>query len=64
MAPVQVTVVGEEGQMVDVDIYLWNGERDAVSVDRWDLDTFIRDRLNDWIELFAGMELVGEDADP
>ena len=64
MAPVQVTVVGEEGQMVDVDIYLWNGERDAVSVDRWDLDTFIRDRLNDWIELFAGMELVGEDAVP
>jgi hypothetical protein len=64
MAPVQVTVVGEEGQMVDADIYLWNSERVAVSVDRWDLDTFIRDRLNDWIELFAGMELVGEDADP
>jgi hypothetical protein len=53
MAPVQVTVVGEEGQMVDADIYLWNSERVAVSVDRWDLDTFIRDRLNDWIELFA-----------
>jgi len=60
--PVQVTVVGEEGQMVDADIYLWNGERDAVSVDRWDLDMFIRERLDDWIELFAGMELVGEDA--
>lgn len=60
MTPVQVTVVGEEGQMVDADMYLWNGERDAVSVDRWDLDTFIRERLNDWIELFAGMELLGD----
>ena len=62
--PVQVTIVGEEGQMVDADIYLWNGERDAVSVDRWDLDTFIRERLDDWLELFAGMELVGDDANP
>lgn len=66
ITPVQVTIVGdsEEGQMVDTDIYLWNGERDAVSVDRWDLDTFIWEHLNDWIELFAGMELVGDDADP
>lgn len=63
VTPVQVTIVGEEGPMVDADIYLWNGERDAVSVDRWDLDTFIRERLDDWIDLFAGMELVGDDAD-
>ena len=47
--PVRVTVVGEEGQMADD---LWNGERGAVSVDHWDLDTFIRERLYDWIELF------------
>ena len=64
VTPVQVTVVGEEGQMVDADIYLWNGERDAVSADRWDVDTFIRERLDDWIELFAGMELVGDAAGP
>lgn len=63
VTPVQVTVVGED-QVVDADIYLWNGERDAVSGDRWDLDTFIRERLDDWIELFAGMELAGDDADP
>ena len=30
--PVEVTVVGE-GRMVDTDVYLWGGERDAVSVD-------------------------------
>lgn len=65
VTPVQVTVVGEEDQpMMDADIYLWNGERDAVSVDHWDLTTFIQERLDDWIELFAGMELVGDDGDP
>lgn len=62
MIPVQVTVVGE-GQMVDADLYLWNGERNAVSMDHWDLDTFIQERLDDWIELFSGMELVGDEAD-
>ncbi|KAK0438501.1 uncharacterized protein EV420DRAFT_1209270 [Desarmillaria tabescens] len=60
VTPVQVAV---EGQMVDADIYLWNGEPDAVSTDCWDLDTFIRERLDDWIELFAGIELVGDDVD-
>jgi gamma-glutamylcyclotransferase (GGCT)/AIG2-like uncharacterized protein YtfP len=64
VTPAQVTIVGEEGKMVDADVYLWKGEREAVSAACWDLDTFIRERLDDWIELFAGMELVGDDADP
>ncbi|KAK0238426.1 hypothetical protein EDD85DRAFT_1000781 [Armillaria nabsnona] len=63
VTPVQVAVVGEERQMVEADIYLWNGERDAVSADSWDLDTFIKERLDDWIELFGGMQLVGDDED-
>ncbi|PBK59073.1 AIG2-like protein [Armillaria solidipes] len=63
VTPVQVAVVGEEGQMVEADIYLWNGERDAVSADCWDLDTFIKERLDDWIELFGGVQLVGDDED-
>ena len=57
----QVTVVREQGQ-VDAGIYLWNGDHDAVSMDHWDLGTFIQERLDDWIELFAGMELVGMDS--
>ena len=48
MIPVQVTVVGEEGHMMmHADVYLWKGKLDTVSVDRWDLDTFIREHLND-----------------
>ncbi|KAK0189302.1 hypothetical protein F5146DRAFT_1112930 [Armillaria mellea] len=63
VTPVQVTVVGEEGQMAEADIYLWNGERDAVSADPWGLNTFIKERRDDWLELFGGMELVGDDED-
>lgn len=63
MTPIQVTVIGEEGQMVDADAYVWNGEREAVSANPWDLEMFIREHLDDWIELFVRMELVGDDSD-
>lgn len=63
VTPIQVIIVGEEGKMVDADAYVWAGEREAVSAEPWDLDTFIRERLEDWLELFSGMELVG-DEDP
>ncbi|RFU33815.1 hypothetical protein B7463_g2579, partial [Scytalidium lignicola] len=62
--PVSVTLLeGNEGHntTVDADMYVWNGEMNAVSSDPWDLDTFVKERLEDWIELFAGMELVGEE---
>jgi len=52
--------VGEDSETVDADVYLWNGELDAVSSDQWELETFIRERLEDWIEIFAGIELVGD----
>jgi len=52
--------VGEDGETVDADVYLWNGELDAVSSDQWELETFTRERLEDWIEIFAGIELVGD----
>ncbi len=64
MTPVQVTVIGEEGQMVDTDTYVWNGEREAVSTNPWDLGTFIRECLDNWIDVFAGIGLVGDDTDP
>jgi hypothetical protein len=39
-------------------VYLWNGEMDGVSEDPWDLEVFIKERLQDWIDLFDGMELL------
>ncbi|KAG7445496.1 uncharacterized protein BT62DRAFT_1006453 [Guyanagaster necrorhizus] len=52
---------GENGEVIDADMYLWDGDHDAVSKDGWDLHTFIQERLDDWLELFGGMELVGDD---
>ncbi|SPQ21913.1 cd2a9a11-c406-497c-b1d9-ea9abf319348 [Thermothielavioides terrestris] len=51
------------GETVDADMYVWNGDMEAVSSEPWDLDAFIRERLADWIDLFEGMELVGGDQD-
>jgi len=56
VTPVSVMVKSESG-----DMYVWAGEMDAVSSEAWVLGDFIRDRLDDWIELFGGMELVGDD---
>ncbi|KAH7905126.1 hypothetical protein BJ138DRAFT_1118758 [Hygrophoropsis aurantiaca] len=54
---------GEEGELIDADVYLWNGDPDAVTDDKWDLDVFIRERLDDWMDLFGGMELVGDESE-
>jgi len=51
---------GGPHQTVEADMYVWDGEMDDVSSEAWDLDVFIRDRLEDWIDLFEGMELVGD----
>ncbi|KAK7468304.1 hypothetical protein VKT23_002818 [Stygiomarasmius scandens] len=64
VTPVSVMVKSESGdtvEIVDADMYVWAGETDAVSSEAWVLQDFIRDRLDDWIELFGGMELVGDD---
>ena len=47
-------------------MYVWDGDEEQLARDTpWDLDVFVRERLEDWLELFAGMELVGEpDEDP
>ncbi|KIY68932.1 hypothetical protein CYLTODRAFT_394616 [Cylindrobasidium torrendii FP15055 ss-10] len=47
-------------EMVEADMYVWAGDPDLIEQgSTWDLAVFIRDRLDDWIELFSGMELVG-----
>ena len=55
-----------EPEAVNADMYVWDGDEEQLARDTpWDLDVFVRERLEDWIELFAGMELVGElDEDP
>ncbi|TQN66950.1 hypothetical protein CSHISOI_08492 [Colletotrichum shisoi] len=52
---------GTAESLVEADIYLWNGDKDLVSDKSWDLEWFVRERLEDWISLFEGMEMVGDD---
>ncbi|CAH0042234.1 unnamed protein product [Clonostachys rhizophaga] len=46
-------------QCVDAEIYLWNGSLENLTMEPWDLEGFIEERLEDWLDLFDGMELVG-----
>lgn len=48
------------GEKVEAELYLWQGDKDLLSWKSWDLQAFIRDRLEDWLDLFGGMQLVGE----
>ncbi|RSL66723.1 hypothetical protein CEP54_003558 [Fusarium duplospermum] len=58
-----VSVELEDGSTVEGDMYVWDGDMDDVSTEPWELETFVKKRLEDWIDLFEGMEMVGEDSD-
>ncbi|KAJ0163212.1 hypothetical protein CTA2_3338 [Colletotrichum tanaceti] len=64
---VQARLLSDESEtqtaegLIEADVYLWNGVRDLVSDKSWDLEWFVRERLEDWIDLFEGMEMVGDD---
>ncbi|KAI1382310.1 hypothetical protein F4677DRAFT_401588 [Hypoxylon crocopeplum] len=40
--------------------YVWAGDEDILTDYPWELEVFKRERLEDWLDLFQGMELVGE----
>ncbi|KAF8556510.1 hypothetical protein OG21DRAFT_1408938, partial [Imleria badia] len=62
---VAVTVTDDQGreERVDAEMYVWDGDPEDISKERWDLKTFERERLDGWLELFGGMELVGHASD-
>jgi gamma-glutamylcyclotransferase (GGCT)/AIG2-like uncharacterized protein YtfP len=59
--PVLATL--ENGSIVDADMYIWGSDDKALSTEPWKLEDFVKDRLKDWIDLFEGMELVGDSND-
>ncbi|KAF5611507.1 uncharacterized protein FSUBG_2341 [Fusarium subglutinans] len=61
--PTSVDVVLDDGSVVEADMYVWAGDQDALTDEPWDLDIFVKDRLEDWVGLYEGMEMVGEDED-
>ncbi|CEI40033.1 hypothetical protein FVEN_g2289 [Fusarium venenatum] len=56
-----VNVILEGRTTVDADMYVWNGDAEKVSDKPWELQDFINERLEDWLDLFDGIELVGDD---
>ncbi|KAK0651413.1 hypothetical protein B0T16DRAFT_403875 [Cercophora newfieldiana] len=62
VTPVAVSVENHEGgETIDADMYVWNRDNDALSSEPWDLEWFIKERLEDWLDLFRDMELVDEE---
>lgn len=63
--PVDVTILDSDkrpqNETVEADVYLWAGDDDLLAEDPWELEVFEKEKLEDWLDLFGGMELVGED---
>ncbi|CAJ0549708.1 hypothetical protein HG530_014353 [Fusarium avenaceum] len=61
--PTPVLATLQDGSTVDADMYVWESDLEALSTEPWKLEDFVKDRLEDWIDLFEGMELVGDDSE-
>ncbi|KAF4948858.1 hypothetical protein FGADI_9348 [Fusarium gaditjirri] len=61
--PTAITATLDDGTTMEADIYLWGGDSEALSTEPWELETFIKERLEDWLDLFEGMELTGSESE-
>jgi gamma-glutamylcyclotransferase (GGCT)/AIG2-like uncharacterized protein YtfP len=50
VTPVSVTL--DTGEITEADMYIWARETDQLSTEQWDLLTFEKERLQDWLDLF------------
>src|ERR1700692_2270307 len=55
--PVVVHMV--DGSELGAFTYVWKGEADVLADEDWTFEHFETERLDTWLELFGGMELVG-----
>ncbi|KAM3509183.1 hypothetical protein MY11210_006438 [Beauveria gryllotalpidicola] len=46
------------GETLDADIYVWAGDKEMLEEKPWELERFIEERLDDWLDLFDGMEMA------
>ena len=50
-----------DGRMVAADVYLWQGDMEMLQPYKdWSFYYFRENRLEDWLDLFDGIEMVGE----
>ncbi|RPA76986.1 hypothetical protein BJ508DRAFT_213237 [Ascobolus immersus RN42] len=55
---VMVEIVREDGERVEAWAYVWDGGVEKLREEEWDFGWFDRERLEDWLDLFEGMEMV------
>ncbi|KAF9506108.1 hypothetical protein BS47DRAFT_1399766 [Hydnum rufescens UP504] len=55
-----MVTIESSGEEVDADVYMWAGDG-VITGKPWDFNVFVRDRLDDWLDIFSGMEMIGED---
>ncbi|KAI0867951.1 AIG2-like protein [Hypoxylon argillaceum] len=64
LASVAVNVFDENSpkhtRIVEADIYLWAGDENALTASSWELKRFEEERLEDWLDIFAGIEFIGD----
>lgn len=53
-----VTVLTSSGITVDAYVYVWNGDADSLADTDWSFEEFERTRLEDWLDLMEGMEII------
>jgi hypothetical protein len=53
-----VVVINETGEKLDAIAFLWAGPECELTKTEWDIDEFMKDRLEDWLDLFDGMEFT------
>ena len=53
-----VVVTNENGAKLDAFAFVWAGAEDELTSTEWDFDEFVKDRLEDWLDLFDGIEFT------
>jgi gamma-glutamylcyclotransferase (GGCT)/AIG2-like uncharacterized protein YtfP len=51
-------VVSVDDKLVDVYAYIWHGECERLGDRQWSFEEFLEDSLEEWLELWEGMEFI------
>ncbi|CAL1703204.1 unnamed protein product [Somion occarium] len=56
-----VTVNVSDESVVEAGAYVYCGDHDRVADEPWDPSTFVKERLEDWLDIFDGMEVLDDE---
>lgn len=58
---VSVSVFMPSGHEVEADMFIWDGDSALATNAPWSFEAFKREGLQEWIDTYQGMEIIGED---